>query len=76
MSVKNSNPLRILRTLDRHLHGPCELIVYGRSALALGFDSAPADFSATMDVDAILPVRDLALIEANEDFWQAQVRHE
>lgn len=72
MIAKPSNPLRILRTLDRHLHEPCELIVYGRSALALGFDSAPRDFSSTMDVDAILPVRDLALIEANEDFWQAQ----
>lgn len=72
MTPESSNPLRILRTLDRHLHGSCELIVYGRSALALGFPSAPADFSATMDVDAILPTRDLAVIEANEDFWQAQ----
>ena len=27
---------------------------------------------ATMDVDAILPARDILAIEANEDFWQAQ----
>jgi len=29
-------------------------------------------FHATMDVDAILPARDLLAIESNDDFWQAQ----
>lgn len=67
-----SNPLRILQTLDRHLHGPFVLYVYGRSALALGFPLAPAAMHATMDVDAILPARDILAIEANEDFWRAQ----
>lgn len=69
-----NNPLRILRTLDRHLHGPFVLHVYGRSALALGYAEGPAAFQVTMDVDAILPARDLRAIEANEDFWQAQER--
>lgn len=67
-----NNPLRILRTLDRHLHTPFELYVYGRSALALGFPDAAARYGATMDVAAILPARDLHALEQNEDFWQAQ----
>jgi len=66
------NPSRILAALDRHLHAPFTLYVYGRSALALGYSAAPAAYRATMDVDAILPARELAAIEANEDFWQAQ----
>jgi hypothetical protein len=67
-----SNPLRILQVLDRHLTTPCELTIYGRSALVLGFSDASAEMAATLDVDAILPARDIALIEANDDFWRAQ----
>jgi len=66
------NPLYILTTLDRHLHAPFTLYVYGRSALALGYRNTPAAYHATMDVDAILPARDLGAIERNDDFWQAQ----
>ncbi len=68
----NSHPLLILRTLDRHLTQPFDLYVYGRSALALGFPSAPQAIHTTMDVDAILPTRDLIAIESNDDFWRAQ----
>jgi hypothetical protein len=68
----NSQPLLILQTLERHLAGRFELYVYGRSALALGFPAAPQAMHATMDVDAILPTRDLMAIEANDDFWRAQ----
>jgi hypothetical protein len=53
------NPLRILQTLDRHLHQPFDLYVYGRSALALGYRESLPVFHATMDVDAILPARDI-----------------
>ena len=67
-----SNPLRILRTLDRHLGSSFDLYIYGRSAIALGFPGAPARFEATMDVDAILPSRDVRALEQNEDFWNAQ----
>lgn len=67
-----SNPLRILQTLDKHLSQPFTLYIYGRSALALGFPSAPAVMQATMDVDAILPAKDILEIEANDDFWRAQ----
>jgi hypothetical protein len=54
------------------LKSPFELIVYGRSALALGYPHPSADFLVTMDVDAILPLKDLGAIEANDDFWEAQ----
>lgn len=67
-----SNPLKILEALDKFLHSPFELIVYGRSALALGYTNPPSDFLVTMDVDAILPSKDLQAIEANDDFWEAQ----
>lgn len=69
-----SNPLRILRLLDGFLTEPQTLYVYGRSALALGFPDAPQPVHATMDVDAILPARDLLALEGNDDFWQAQAR--
>jgi len=73
-----SNPLRILETLDRFLHHSFRLYVCGRSALALGYRDAPAEYHATMDVDAILPSQDVRAIEADEDFWDAQekVNHE
>lgn len=67
-----SNPLRILRLLDDNLSASFTLYVYGRSALALGYAESPAVFHATMDVDAILPARDIQALEANRDFWRAQ----
>jgi len=67
-----NNPLSILQTMDRHLRLPFDLYIYGRSALALGFSESPARCQATMDVDAILPSRDVRALEQNEDFWQAQ----
>lgn len=70
----NNNPLQILQTLDRHLSRSFDLYVYGRSAIALGFPASSERYQSTMDVDAILPGRDLQVIEANEDFWRAQVR--
>lgn len=69
-----SNPRRILETLDGFLAAPFRLYLYGRSALALGFPNVPAEYHATMDVDAILPASEVSAIEANEDFWSAQER--
>ena len=64
-----NNPLEILRTLDRQLHKPVELTVFGRSALVLGFPGAPAEYGATQDVDGIIP---LSTGEPDPDFWAAQ----
>lgn len=67
-----NNPLRILECLDRNLTQPAELNLFGRAALALGFPAAPAAFSATQDVDAILPLGWLEAEDQNVDFWEAQ----
>jgi hypothetical protein len=72
--VAMNNPLCILQTLDRHLTRPAELTLFGRGALALGYAGAPATFSATHDVDAILPLSWLAAEDDNMDFWLAQQR--
>ncbi len=69
-----SNPLRILRTLDRHLTLPAEITLFGRSALALGFSEAPVRFHNTQDVDGILPLAWLRPPDAHQDFWQAVER--
>ena len=67
-----NNPLHILQTLDRHLTKPTEITIFGRAALALGFQDSPAAFATTHDVDAILPLSWLAAEDQNFDFWDAQ----
>lgn len=67
-----NNPLRILQTLDRHLSRASEITVFGRAALALGFQGSPAAFATTHDVDAILPLSWLEAEDQNLDFWNAQ----
>ncbi len=69
-----SNPLRILRTLDRNLTLPAEITLFGRSALALGYPQAPRHFHNTQDVDGILPLAWLQPPDAHQDFWQAVER--
>jgi len=65
-----NNPLRILTALDAHLTKPSRIVVYGRSALALGYLEGDK-FAVTMDVDGILPETEMAAIEADEQFWAA-----
>lgn len=69
-----SNPLRILRTLDKHLTLPSEMTLFGRAALALGYPHAPSHFHNTQDVDGILPLAWLQPPDNHEDFWQAVQR--
>ena len=69
-----NNPLRILQTLDRHLAASAEITLFGRAALALGYSASPVTFSATHDVDLILPLSWLAAENENLDFWEAQQR--
>jgi hypothetical protein len=70
-STGMNHPETILRTLDRHLTRPVQLILYGRAALALGFPSPDPEFESTMDVDAILPLVRMELIESDDQFWTA-----
>lgn len=67
-----NNPLHILQTLDRHLTKPAEITIFGRAALALGFQNSPASFATTHDVNAILPLSWLTAGDQNLDFWEAQ----
>ena len=71
-SAAMNNPLRIIQTLDRHLTKPAEITIFGRAALALGFQNSPPAFATTHDVDAILPLSWLAAEDQNLDFWEAQ----
>lgn len=66
-----NQPEQIVRTLDLNLVDSTRLILYGRSALALGFPNPQPPFFATMDVDAILPDVQMNSIEANDQFWTA-----
>ncbi|MFK7909826.1 MAG: DUF6036 family nucleotidyltransferase [Akkermansiaceae bacterium] len=66
-----NHPKSILEALDRRLTAPTELVLYGRAALALGFEQPRAEFAATLDVDAILPLADLPRLEADDVFWTA-----
>jgi hypothetical protein len=58
-----NQPEKILRTLDSHLTRPTRLILYGRAALALGYQAPNLEWFATMDVDAILPMLEMTTIE-------------
>jgi hypothetical protein len=66
------NPSLILQTLDGHLHQPARLVLYGRAALQLGFRDPPPETAESKDVDAIIPLVDLDILTANQDFWDAQ----
>ncbi len=67
-----NNPLFILQTLDRHLDHMVELTLYGRAALALGFPSHELRHETTQDVDAIIPLAQLAPLRADDQFWAAR----
>jgi hypothetical protein len=66
-----NNPQRILRTLDSNLEKETRIVLFGRAALALGFGELGARFGKTQDVDAILPMVEMAKIEADAQFWKA-----
>jgi len=67
-----NNPLEILQVFDRHLEHDAEVTLFGRSALALGFPPAPPEYTATLDVDVILPLPQLELLQEEPSFWLAQ----
>ena len=65
------NPSLILQTVDRHLDHEVRLVVYGRSALWLGFDGSPPEAARTQDVDAIISTVQEKELEADTRFWDA-----
>lgn len=66
-----SNPLRILQAVDARLHQPVELFLYGRAAVALGFENPPASASQTLDVDGIIPRGTDDQYGPDAEWWEA-----
>ncbi len=66
-----NNPAEILLTLDQELDHEVPLVLYGRSALCLGFDQPPAAFQSTQDVDAIISLSQLPSLTNDAQFWDA-----
>jgi hypothetical protein len=62
----------IATTLDALLDHEVTLIIYGRAALALGFDNVPEAVGRSLDLDVILPFSQASRIEADDQFWAAQ----
>ncbi len=71
LAVAMTNAQRILTVLSGHLDHPVELTLFGRAALALGFPEAPEIVERSLDVDVIIPVHQVAEIEADSQFWEA-----
>jgi hypothetical protein len=61
----------VLGALDERLSADIELTLYGRAAIALGFDSAPADAEMTVDVDVLLWIGQAEQLAETTDFWEA-----
>lgn len=61
----------ILATLDRHLGSRVGLTLFGRAALNLGFDHAPAEYGRSLDVDGVLQDGEAEELLSHTDFWSA-----
>lgn len=72
MNANLTNPERLLLALDEHLDHEVSLVLYGRSALALGFSGAAEEVGATKDVDAIIRMVELDALVKDEGFWDAR----
>lgn len=72
MSAPLTNPERLLAALDEHLDHTVPLVLYGRSALVLGFSDVLAEAGTTKDVDAIIRLVELDALVNDEGFWDAR----
>ncbi len=65
------NPSLILSVVDQRLDHEVRLVLYGRSALCLGFDNSPPETARTQDVDAIISLAQSQTLEQDSNFWDA-----
>ena len=70
-NAQPSNALIILRELDARLKASIRLVLFGRGALALGFEPASPKWTQTLDLDAIIPKQEEKEFEENNEFWTA-----
>lgn len=64
----------IASTLDGLLDHEVSLVVYGRASIALGFDDVPDDIGRSLDLDVILRFSHAAILDADDQFWEAQAK--
>lgn len=74
MNHVRNNPTEVLLALDCELDHEVSLVLYGRAALALGFENASPEFATTQDVDAIITLSQLPELMEDTKFWEAQER--
>lgn len=67
-----SNPERLIRALDEALDHQVSLILYGRAAIALGFENPPTLSLQTEDIDAIIALSQLDGLVNDFAFWDAR----
>jgi hypothetical protein len=67
-----NNAERIVRELDSRLDHPVRLILYGRAAIALGYENPPPQTLLSLDVDVIIPLSELEQLQNDRLFWAAQ----
>ena len=67
-----SNSARILSVLDSLLTQEASLIIYGRAAIALGFENPPPATLRSLDVDALLSTSYETAFADTPEFWTAQ----
>jgi hypothetical protein len=72
MSAGYPHPERLLLALDEALDHGVSLILYGRSAIWLGFDNPPPAAATTQDVDAIIPDDQVQALADDLGFWDAR----
>jgi hypothetical protein len=65
------NPSLILHAVDKHLEHEVRLVIYGRAALWLGFNSPPPEAARTQDVDAIISTIQESELATDTRFWDA-----
>jgi hypothetical protein len=70
--VEPAHPERLLVSLDDCLDHEVSLILYGRSAIWLGFASPPQASATTQDVDAIVPDDQVQALANDLQFWDAR----
>lgn len=72
MSPGTANPERLIKALDERLDHPVRLILYGRSAVWLGFLNPPPAAATTQDVDGIIPDDQVEKLADDTQFWDAR----
>jgi hypothetical protein len=67
-----TNAERIVKALDSLLDHEVSLVIYGRAAITLGFTNPPAAVAHSLDVDVVLRDSQMAALDADDQFWNAQ----